>query len=107
MLKYFSSLAIEMHPGWALANNVTVLASGIFDPTQVPVAGNLREYRIFTVLVLLQGSLGSGIYHGEQGILNYTFNPRMEDSTVITSHVTLGTGSDTGDLLFYIRTALG
>lgn len=61
--------AIQYHSGWALANKVTILSSGLHDPQN--------------------GALGAGIYHGEFGILNYTFDSRRSDSYAVVSKVFL------------------
>ncbi len=45
---------MQYHSGWSLANSVTLLAAGYHE--------------------LSAGSLGSGLYHAERGIVNYAFN---------------------------------
>lgn len=55
--------APQYHSGWALANDVTVLAAGYHDPQA--------------------GSLGSGIYDGRAGILNATYSSESGSQLVI------------------------
>ena len=58
---------MQTFSGWALGQNVTVLASGYHNPSK--------------------GALGSGICHGREGILNYTIYHAMDHSKIITAHI--------------------
>ena len=49
-------LALQYHPGWAMANDITVLSAGLHIPDT--------------------GAMGSGIYDRLSGILNYIFDPK-------------------------------
>ncbi|XP_064467643.1 pantetheinase-like [Ornithodoros turicata] len=60
-LPNWSSVAVQ--ETWAIRHNVTLLVSGIQRPSS--------------------GSLGSGIYRGEQGPLIYTYSPDWEDKLLI------------------------
>jgi hypothetical protein len=52
---YHTFAALQYHPGWAMAHEIPVLSAGLHTPTT--------------------GAMGSGIFDGKSGILNYVFDP--------------------------------
>ena len=70
MCNFLLHIALQYHPGWAMANDITVLSAGLHIPDT--------------------GAMGSGIYDRRSGVLSYIFDPNS-GTKLLTNKTMFGT----------------